>query len=133
MQEEEYFRSGDVVITRTLARFGGVSYAISNISLVRLGYERKLNPTAVILIIIGVLTFVVGLNQVQFDDSMRVVVVAGAILAIVGGVVQKIWPKKEYTFILKANSGDAHSFTIENADFATKVKAAIEEAIALRL
>lgn len=132
MQEEEFFRSETIVITRTLARFGGASFSISNISLVRLAYEKKMSAIAVISIVLGAIALFIGISQPSYDESRSAVVGVGVVLLIIAAVVQKFWPKKEYTFSLKANSGDGHSFTIENSDFATKVKVAIEEAIALR-
>ena len=133
MQEEEFFRSGDVVITRTLAGFGSTSFAISNISLIRLAYTRKLSKAAIVLIVFGVISLAIGFNQPPYDDTRNIAIGAGVLLLLVAAIVQNFWPRKEYTFTLKANSGDVHSFTIENNDFAARVKAAIEEAIAIRV
>lgn len=92
-----------------------------------------MNPIAVTLFVLAALALLLGFNQPPDDPSRNITIGAGIILLLGGCAVQYFWPKKEYTFELKANSGDAHRFTVENQKFAEGVKAAIEQAISLRV
>jgi hypothetical protein len=131
--EEEFFKSGDVLVTRTRAIFGGTTFAISNVSLVRLHYVRKLAYWTIALLVLASLALLAGFNQPEYEPTRNIIIGIGVLLIIIAVVVQHFWPRKEYTFELKANSGDMHRFTIEDQKFAEGVKNAIEQAISLRV
>ena len=131
--EDEFFRSGAVLITRTRAIFDGATFAISNVSVVRLHYVRKLAYWTIALLVLAGLALLAGFNQRDHEPSKNVVIGTGILLLIIAAVVQHFWARREYTFELKANSGDVHRFTIEDQKFAEGVKNAIEQAISLRV
>jgi O-antigen/teichoic acid export membrane protein len=115
-----FFEWKDISVSRTIARFGATSYQISNISLVRLRYEKKFNPIAVVLFLIGaaILTVAIGRPEDLPPGSDRAIALVGAALVALAVIVQVFWPKKEFTFSLKTSSGDAESLVTQDRQFA---------------
>jgi Family of unknown function (DUF6232) len=127
------FESGDTSIFPNLARFGDTSYQIANLSLVRVGYARKLNPLAVIMFLIGMGAMVVAYNMAGPIEGTRIVVgLGGILLVLMATVCQAMWPAREFTFTLKTNSGDVFTFTTENRKLAYDIKDAIEQGFVAR-
>jgi hypothetical protein len=129
-----FFEWKDISVSRTIARFGATSYQISNISLVRLRYEKKFNPIAVVLFLIGaaILTVAIGRPEDLPPGSDRAIALVGAALVALAVIVQVFWPKKEFTFSLKTSSGDAESLVTQDRQFAEDLKRALEDAFATR-
>src|SRR5215468_2291926 len=53
MEEAFLFQNEDVSVTEHVARFGDISYQVSNIGSVAVSYERKLSGFAVFLFLAG--------------------------------------------------------------------------------
>lgn len=134
MVQDLLFQSDGVVISPCLARFGSTSYQIANISLVRVGYEKRFNPLAVILFAMGaaLLWAAYGIQE-QTSDARWIEGLIAAGLMIASILCQKIWPKQKFTFVMKANSGDIETFITEDRDYAVRLRLAIEQAFAWHL
>ena len=131
---EQPFRKTEIEILKNTARFGATTYQIANISLVRVQYVKKLNPMAVALFVFGAATLwaVVQIMENQ-DPAIRWYAGLAGIALVVGSVaIQSIWPKKEFTFSLRVNSGDWEKFVTTDREYALKVKDEIEYAFQAR-
>jgi uncharacterized membrane protein len=137
MSARVLFSSDYVAVTPSVARFGATSYQIANIGSIAIRIRNRMNGLAVVLILLGLAMFGLGgFLIVQHAESAPYgpyLIVAGAVLFIFGLVLQSKRPAREYTLMLKTSSNDLEVLVSLDHDHIMKVKAAIEEAFALRL
>lgn len=118
--DETIFQQSNIIIDRSLARFGTTTYPVANIGSVSI--QRNGSPgkvLAVVLFIIGGLALVGGGG------------VIGLVLLIVGALAF-FFSKPTFSIMLKTSSGDQQVLQDKNEIFVTDVKNALERAIVLR-
>ncbi len=120
---EPILSAGDIVITRSIAKFGQASYQIANIGSVSM--DTKLGDTP----ILSILSFLCVISLIACFFSVPLGI-GGFILAF-GSMFFFDCPK-EMTLTLKTSSGDIQAFTTRDTELAQKVKDAIEAAFAER-
>jgi hypothetical protein len=117
MPEDVLLRTARVEITTKVARFGSISYQISNIGSVAIYTAKKFNMIAVIMFALGIIAGFAGGNLKGPQADRAQVYFAVAATLIVGAIiVQMLWPKKEFTFVLKTSSNDIHKIVSPNGD-----------------
>jgi Family of unknown function (DUF6232) len=101
MTEQTIMKSPGVEITTKIAKFGTISYQVSNIGSVSVYTARKINPIAAVMFLVGIAAAFYANNlQSQGADASFVFWVAAAL--VLGGIVlQMFWPKKEFTSFSK--------------------------------
>jgi len=129
MAEQTLLKAGEAEITTKVVKFGPISYQVSNIGSVAVYLERKFNPIAVVIFIAaaGLGFYAYQLSPTNLHDAQVVGAVA-ATAAVIAIVIQFIWPKKVYTFVLKTSSNDVHKIVSENGEYLTDLQGAIEQA-----
>ncbi|MGI9408336.1 MAG: DUF6232 family protein [Hyphomicrobiaceae bacterium] len=122
--EELIYQIGDIIVSRTLARFGGISYPINGIGSV---FVQK--PNRIIYYAIGGALLVAGVfNVITSGGSDK----AGAIPVIVGLGLLVIGFTRTFNLVLRTASGDQQALKSRNAGKVINEKKAIEKAVALR-
>src|SRR5688500_14159597 len=114
MESEILFDSGDVVITRSVARFGETSYQVCNISSVNVMRDTRMNRLAVFLIGAGILLALIAAAlaagslipfvNLPFDRVAGYVQwagIGGALAFVLGILLQRLRPVLEFKFIMK--------------------------------
>ncbi|HZV19704.1 MAG: hypothetical protein BGP16_11015 [Sphingobium sp. 66-54] len=117
--DDVLFQSGNILITRSVAKFGGATYPIANIGSVSVSEEF---PFALLGIFGGLAT---GLG-------------VGAAIGVFAGLVAFAavlysafkFPKKKQTLTLKTSSGDITAFSSKDQVLVANVRQAIETAFA---
>jgi hypothetical protein len=133
MSEDVLLKAHGVEITTKVARFGGISYQIANVSSVAVYVAKKFNPYAMALFTLGV-AIGVWANQLnsQYSSDQALTVAAVALACIVAAVVvQVIWPKLVSTLVLKASS-DVQKLQSNDVDHIYAVHRAVDEAFVRR-
>ncbi|MGR9415885.1 DUF6232 family protein [Rhizobium leguminosarum] len=120
---EPILSAGDIVITRSIAKFGEASYQIANIGSVSL--ETKLGDTPMHSLL-GFLC-VISLLGCLFSVPLGI---AGFGLAF--GAMFFLENPKVMTVTLKTSSGDIQALTTPDSELAQRIKIALEEAFATR-
>jgi hypothetical protein len=126
--EQMILKSPGVEITTKIAKFGTISYQVSNIGSVSVYTARKINPIAAIIVVLGIAVGIYGNNlKTQGMDASFAFWITAAL--VIGGILlQMFWPKKEFTFILKTSSNDVHKIVSENGEHLDSLQGAIEAA-----
>jgi Family of unknown function (DUF6232) len=135
MQEAFLFNNEDVSVTERVARFGAISYQVSNIGSVAVYYERKLSTFAIFLFVAGLLGAAIAYflyQEPQLRDYTIYAAGASAALILFSIFLQHMWPVYEYKFVLKTASNDEHAIVSRDRDMVFRLKAALEEAFARR-
>jgi hypothetical protein len=135
MQEAFLFNNEDVSVTEHVARFGAISYQVSNIGSVAVYYERKLNSFAIFLSVAALIGAAIAYFLYQ-EPQLRdyAIYAAGASVALILLSIfwHHMWPVYEYKFVLKTASSDVHTIVSRDRDMVFRLKAALEEAFARR-
>ena len=122
MDEELVFKSDTVVISKTLAQFGGVTYPINGIGSVRIDAPKREN-----WYLSGAALILVGLFGLGGDGSWGLLCILGGAAAIAVGY--KFLPEK---LMLRTASGDVQAYESVNIDEVKDIKEAIERAVVMR-
>jgi hypothetical protein len=132
--EDVLLRAGSIEITTKIARFGGISYQMSNVGSVALYHVRKFNPIAVLMFLAGLAAGVQGANlKGPQADQAQIYFAIAVTLIILSIIVQSFWPKKEFTFIIKTSSNDVYKIVSPNGDGLEAIQRAVETAFNERL
>jgi hypothetical protein len=120
----------DVVITRTVARFGNTSYQIAAVSSVSVQHQESVNRTFLstgLLLIIAVL--VIG----YFEWASWIQVgIAGGIIVVITFLLSSAFPIRTATLVLTTASGEARALTSRDIAGVEQVKLSIEDAFTIR-
>ena len=93
----------DVVITRTVAKFGNISYSIAAISSVSVQHQESLNRT---FLSIGLLLIVAVLVIGYFEWASWIQVgIAGGIIIVITSLLSSAFPIRTSTLVLTTASG----------------------------
>lgn len=124
MSDDIIFSEQGVTIDRSLARFGGITYSISNINSV---FIANGGSPAILLWVVAVIVGLIGLNS--FSNFLTAIV----LLLVAGGIGYAAYKsKRKQVLMLKTSSGDQQAFTTTDADLAGRMKVALEQAISKR-
>ena len=114
--------SAGITISKTMARFGNVSYPIASIGAVSISKEKSM------LVRLGVIVGIVGV-ALLFGSNREVALpwlVAGIALIVLGIALVKT------TLMLRTASGNQQAYGSRDKEFVQQLKAAIETAVARR-
>jgi hypothetical protein len=125
-----HFYPQDVVITRTVAKFGNTSYQIAAISSVSAQHRESVNWNFVstgLLLIIAVL--VIGCFEWV---SWIQVGIAGGIIVVITIILSSAFPIRTATLVLTTASGETQALTSRDIAGVEQVKLLIEDAFTAR-
>jgi hypothetical protein len=119
----------DVVITRTVAKFGNTSYPIAAISSVSVRHEETTNKTFFstgFLLILPLL----AIGYFEWASWIQVEIAAG-IIALVVIILSSAFPIRTATLVLTTASGEAQALTSRDIAGVEQVKLSIEDAFTM--
>ena len=129
MVERTAFSPKDVVITRTVAKFGNTSYQIAAISSVSVRRQESVNRTflsTALLLIIAIL--VIG----YFEWASWIQVgIAGGVIVVITIILSSAFPIRTATLVLTTAS-EAQAFTSPDIAGVDQIKLLIEDAFTAR-
>jgi hypothetical protein len=126
MSEEVIYSDNTVSVSTSRIVIGGTTYALRNITSVKMTFAPAKTGCAIALIVLGALIFVVGLAQ----GGQTVI---GSLLggAIIGGL-GFLWfrsCKTDYFVAIASSSGEVRALTSKDKSYVEKIVAAINDAI----
>lgn len=116
------FRSGDIEITTSLAKFGSASYPIANIGSIVVTERAQSHVLASFVV-----ALIIFLLVAAFVNESAAAVVGIAIF--VGLLVLARKAGANFTLTLRTSSGDVNALTSKDRGLVLKVKDAIENAV----
>jgi ABC-type bacteriocin/lantibiotic exporter with double-glycine peptidase domain len=120
----------DVVITRTVAKFGNTSYQIAAISSVSVQHQETLNR---IFLSTGFLLIIAVLAIGYFEwASWLQVGIAGGIIVVIAALLSSAFPIRTATSVLTTASGETQALTSRDIAGIEGVKLLIEDAFTAR-
>lgn len=129
MDEEVIYSSDIAHITPTAIYFGNSTYQISNIASIEVDESRKWNPFAVILLLVGVILFIGGANNLSQWRNELILIGLGIILA--GIAIQSLWPIREIRLIIRMAGSSAKTIVSNDKKITDDIKRSIEYAFSL--
>jgi len=129
MSEDLLLKAGSIEIGTKVARFGSVSYQVANIGSVAVYSVRRINPIAAIVFLIGVAAGLFGFNLKPPQSQQAPIFLAvAATLIVIGVIIQMLWPKREFTFVLKTSSNDVQKIVSTDGERLDAIQRAVEAA-----
>jgi hypothetical protein len=123
------FRTSDIRVTPTTARFGLATYQIAMVSSVAVYQRQRLNPAAVALVLTAVaLAGFAWVMREQYPDYSLWSVVAAPVALIVGVALQRFRPVVEYHFMMKSAGGEVETVTTFDREQVLALREAFERA-----
>jgi Family of unknown function (DUF6232) len=130
MVESTLLSPKDVVITRTVARFGNTSYQIAAISSVSVQHQENVNR---IFLSTGLLLIIAALAIGYFEWASWIEVgVAGGIIVVITIILSSALPIRTATLVLTTASGETQALTSRDIAGVEEVKLLIEDAFTAR-
>ncbi|MBN9595572.1 MAG: hypothetical protein J0G36_09475 [Afipia sp.] len=129
MSEQAIFKNKAVDITTKVARFGAISFQVSTIGSVSVFNAKKISPWAIALIFLAVVSLIVGSNLKGMQDQQGQIAFAIAATFLIGSfLVQKLWPRREFTFVLRSGSGEVYKLVSDDGEYLETLQRALEMA-----
>jgi hypothetical protein len=129
MNKNILFRTGDILVTPAMARFGAVSYQMSGITSVAVYHHPKLNPIAVTLVTAAVaLAAFAYFGREQYPDYSLWSAIAAPAALILGLIWQRLRPVLEYRLVMKAAGSETETVTTFDREQVVQLRQAIEDA-----
>jgi hypothetical protein len=127
--DAQLYRTDDILITPTVARFGPVSYQVASISSVAVYHRPRLNPIAVTLLLtaagLGILAYAA---YADYPDYSLWIAVAAPTALVLGAIWQKVRPVLEFRLVVKTAANETETMATFDRKQAFAVKDAIETA-----
>jgi len=130
MAEESIYSDGNVSITTARIMIGGTTYALRNITSVRMTTTEPQTGGAIALIVVGAFPILDTLDGFAQGGSA-----GGLWLLVVGiviggsGVLSLRALKPAYSIIVASSAGEIRALTSPNKDYIAKIVSSINEAI----
>jgi hypothetical protein len=135
MPQQLLFELDGARVTPHVATLRGAAYQVANIGSARVVRRRKYNPFAIIIFLIGLGILAAAILQSRVtglaEEYFSMAVTAVAVM-VASGLLQLIWPRREYVLVLRTSGGDVDAVVSRNREFVSNVQKAIEQAFVVR-
>jgi hypothetical protein len=129
MSETVLLKAATVEITTKVARFGNTSFQVANIGSVSLNVDRQINPFAIFCFLAGAAIAAFGFaEKVERPEYVGYALAIGATVAVFGFIIQLMWPRQVFTFLLKTSSNDVQKLVSTDGDHLDAIRTAVENA-----
>ena len=130
MAESTLYIPQDVVITRTVAKFGNTSYQIAAISSVSAQHRESatgtlFQPGLLLIIAVLVIGYFEWVSWIQVE-------IAGGIIVVITIILSSAFPIRTATLVLTTASGETQALTSRDIAGVEQVKLLIEDAFTAR-
>jgi len=128
-KEETIYSDNAVIVTNMRVIIGGATYALRNVTSVRMLFTRPRQVKPILLFIVGLILLLAAFFPINEHAPAPggVYVVAG--MMIVGAVLWMVTAKTKYHVSLSSASGEIHALTSTNRAYIESVVLSINEAI----
>ncbi|MFZ1219805.1 MAG: DUF6232 family protein [Chthoniobacterales bacterium] len=125
MNEETIYSDNNVSISTSRITAGGTTYALRNVSSVKMTTTPAKKGCAVALIIVGLIWgfAIIGSK----GGALGAIVLGGACVA--GGILWLRAAKDDYHVAITSNAGEVKAFTSKDRSYIEKLVAAVNEAM----
>lgn len=129
MAEESVYSDGNVNVTTTRVMISGTTYALRNITSVKMAMTPAKQGCAIVLLIVGILAVLVAFGAFSNSVGSGIIALlfAGAIVA--GAIIWLRSCKPSYHVAVASASGEAHALTSKDKSYIEKIVASINDAI----
>ena len=127
MAEENIYSDNDVSITTARIIVSGTTYALRNITSVKMTATKDKPVIAVVLVIVGVILVWVGLFRDTVSSAIGSVIVGGLLLAV--GIAWVRIVKPTFHVTIASSSGEIRALSSPNRPYIETIVGAINEAI----
>jgi hypothetical protein len=127
--EETIYSDNAVVVTNLRVIIGGATYALRNVTSVKMLFTRPRLVKAILLLVIGLIILLaafIPLNE-NAPAPVGVYIIGGAMIG--GAIVWMCSAKTMYHVGLSSASGEVHALTSKNRAYIERVVLSINEAI----
>lgn len=128
MAEENIYVDNYVSVKTARIIISGTTYALRNITSVRMTVTPADQRAATVLIIIGVIGLLGSVAAFGNDVGCGVVVLLGGGAMVAGGIIAALKAKPSYDVTIASSAGEIRALTSKNKDYISKIVAAINEA-----
>jgi Family of unknown function (DUF6232) len=117
-----------VAVTTSRVLCAGTTYAIGNISSVRLGETHPNAIPTLVAIAIGLCVLVAALARLEFNPAVVFLFVVGiALIAFAVRHVHQLTP--DYHLLISSSDGEVHAFTSKDRQQIERIVAGVNDAI----
>lgn len=121
-EEKIFFKKGDITVTNSRFVAGAQTFAIRNITSVKVEKVEINNSTAGILILVGIIVFVIGLANTSWAAIIGLVIAAAGIYWI--------WNQDSpYAVVLTTSSGEVKAYQSIDREFISGIVSGLNDAI----
>jgi hypothetical protein len=128
-KEEKIYFDNVVAVTTTRVIVGGTTYALRNITSVRMTYTPPRVLGAILLLVFGLIILLTGVFSIHTNAPapIGVYLIGGAM--VVGAILMMVTAKTSYHVNLSSAAGEVHALTSKNRAYIEKVVVSINDAI----
>ncbi len=127
-QDETIFSDSTVLVTTTRVVLNGTTYALRNITSIRMGLTPAKHGCAIFLLLGGMFFVLTGLAVLFSDSHMPVPLIIGIIVVILA-ILWLRSNKPTYHVVIASSSGEVHALTSKNKGYIESIINSINEAI----
>jgi Family of unknown function (DUF6232) len=133
MSTQILFRTSDIRVTPSTARFGLATYQIAAISSVAVYQRQRLNRLAMALVLAAVVFAAFAwFAREQYPDYGQWSVIAAPVVLIIGVALQRFRPVVEYQFVMKCAGGETETVTTFDREQVLALREAFERAFEMQ-
>lgn len=128
-QEQRIYFDNAVAVTTTRVIVGGTTYALRNITSVRMTYTPPKVLGGILLLVFGLLLLFGGFISIHSESSapIGVYIIGGAMVIV--GILWMVTAKTSYHVNLSSAAGEIHALTSKDRAYIEKVVVSINNAI----
>ena len=129
-KEERIYSDNYVTVTTTRVIVGSTTYALRNITSVRMTYTPPRVLGAILLLILSLFMLVAGIVSIHTSTPAPIGVYLIGGVMVVGAILMMVTAKTSYHVNLSSAAGEVHALTSKNRAYIEKVVVSVNEAIA---
>lgn len=128
-QEQRIYSDNVVAVTTTRVIVGGTTYALRNITSVRMTYTPPKVLGAILLLVFGLLLLFGGFVSIHTESPAPIGVYIAGGASVIAGILLMVTAKASYHVNLSSAAGEVHALTSKDRAYIEKVVVSINDAI----
>ncbi|MGH7953124.1 MAG: DUF6232 family protein, partial [Limisphaerales bacterium] len=128
-REEAIYSDNAVVVTNMRVIIGGATYALRNITSVKMLFTPPRLVKPILLLIVGSMILLAALVPITDTDPVPPAVYVVAGMMILGAILWMCSVKTNYHLGLSSASGEVHALTSKNRAYIERIVLSVNEAI----
>jgi hypothetical protein len=128
-KEETIYSDNAVIVTNMRVIIGGATYALRNVTSVKMLFTRPRQVKPILLLIVGLMLLLAAFFPINENAPAPAGVYVVAGMMIVGAILWMVIAKTKFHVGLSSASGEIHAFTSENKSNIERIVLSINEAL----